>query len=183
MGGGSDRTASVPRYVLLVSNARGAATAPLRARVRELLGSDIKIVRVGANEIAAARSRRSHLASGPSVTTRGQRDRRFLVKAAGARFFLTATQLKVFMFLAQRQGQWVSAAELVQHALRTHHSDDSAIVRVHVHSLRRSLGAWARVVQTSPVRGRGYRLTSGYTFDFPAPPADVRDIGSRALQR
>jgi DNA-binding response OmpR family regulator len=80
------------------------------------------------------------------------------IEVAGARTRLTRTQFRLLQHLRANTGRWVTARELVKEALGTHHEDGSALVRVHIHAIRRALGPRALLIETDPARARGYRL-------------------------
>lgn len=67
---------------------------------------------------------------------------------------LTTKEFSVLEVLAQRAGEVVSKAEILEHAWDFAYDGDPNIVEVYVSALRRKLGA--RTIQT--VRGAGYRL-------------------------
>jgi DNA-binding winged helix-turn-helix (wHTH) protein len=169
--------AASPQCILLVTVGRRVATTTWLARIRKLLGPHLPIVACQPGKIAAFIDAQAALAnesdaSAFALIRRGcpskRKSTRVSVSAFGTDFRVTRTQLRILNILAQRTGQWVSATDLMKQALNTHHLGDSAVIRVHIHSLRRSLGAWSRVLETSPVRGRGYRLASEYPFQFRA---------------
>src|SRR5690606_10870766 len=74
----------------------------------------------------------------------------------GCEHYLTGTSIALLAHLAARRGLWVSSEELLQVGFNAHHDQTSSIVRVHVHGLRRDLGARRTLVESR--RGRGYRL-------------------------
>jgi len=80
------------------------------------------------------------------------------VEIAGARTRLTRTQFQLFRHLSSKTGQWLTPSELVKEALGTHHQNEAALVRVHIHAIRRALGPLAAVIETDPARARGYRF-------------------------
>jgi DNA-binding response OmpR family regulator len=82
------------------------------------------------------------------------------IEVAGTRTRLTRTQFRLLENLSIKSGRWVTPSELVKEALGTHHENESALVRVHIHAIRRALGPLARLIETDPRRARGYRLRS-----------------------
>jgi DNA-binding response OmpR family regulator len=80
------------------------------------------------------------------------------IEIAGVRTRLTRTQFRLFHHLARSADRWVTASELVKEALGTHHENESALVRVHIHAIRRALGPLAPLIETDPARARGYRF-------------------------
>jgi DNA-binding response OmpR family regulator len=80
------------------------------------------------------------------------------IEVAGARTRLTRTQFRLLHHLTTNAGRWVTAPELVKEAIGTHHENDSALVRVHIHAIRRALGPLAPLIETDPARARGYRF-------------------------
>jgi DNA-binding winged helix-turn-helix (wHTH) protein len=83
-----------------------------------------------------------------------------VVEVAGVRARLTRTQFRLLqhLILNATSGRWITAPELVKEALGTHHENDSALVRVHIHAIRRALGPLASLIETDPGRARGYRF-------------------------
>jgi DNA-binding response OmpR family regulator len=82
------------------------------------------------------------------------------IEIAGVRTRLTKTQFQLFQYLTAKSGQWVAPSELVTQALGTHHRTDSALIRVHIHAIRRALGTLAPLIESDPARARGYRFRS-----------------------
>jgi DNA-binding response OmpR family regulator len=80
------------------------------------------------------------------------------IEIAGARTRLTRTQFRLLEHLIAHRGHWVTASELVKEAVGTHHEQDSALARVHIHAIRRALGPLASLIETDPGRARGYRF-------------------------
>jgi DNA-binding response OmpR family regulator len=80
------------------------------------------------------------------------------IEVAGARARLTRTQFRLLQHLNVKRGHWVTASELVKEALGTHHENEAALVRVHIHAIRRALGPLAALIETDPARARGYRF-------------------------
>ena len=69
----------------------------------------------------------------------------------------TKTERRIVEYLQARAGAWVTAGEIIRDALGTHHRPDSPVVRVHIHFIRRKLGARRGVLESDPHRLRGYR--------------------------
>jgi len=84
------------------------------------------------------------------------------IEVVGVRTRLTKTQFRLLQHLNAKSGHWVTAPELVKEALGTHHENDSALVRVHIHAIRRALGPLAHLIETDPARARGYRFRSDF---------------------
>jgi DNA-binding response OmpR family regulator len=74
----------------------------------------------------------------------------------GERISLTALEFEVMRFLAERRGQAVSHAELVEGVWGYRYTGESNVDAVVVRGLRTKLGERASLIET--VRGRGYRL-------------------------
>jgi DNA-binding response OmpR family regulator len=70
---------------------------------------------------------------------------------------LTRTQFCILAYLISRPHRWITAAELIQEVLGTHHEPDTALIRVHVHNIRRRLGEAARYLLADRRCWRGYR--------------------------
>jgi DNA-binding response OmpR family regulator len=56
---------------------------------------------------------------------------------------LTATELKLVMYLAERAGTWVPSEELLTAVLGRPPREDYALIRVHLCNIRRKLGQHA----------------------------------------
>jgi DNA-binding response OmpR family regulator len=82
----------------------------------------------------------------------------FTVKIRDHVATLTATQFRILKLLVERAGQWTTPSCIVAEAVGTHHRADSSLVRVHLHAIRRALGPWASLIETSSRRSRGYRF-------------------------
>jgi hypothetical protein len=78
------------------------------------------------------------------------------IEVGGTRTRLTRTQFRLLEHLSVKRGDWVTPSELVKEALGTHHENESALVRVHIHAIRRALGPLAPLIETDPGRARGY---------------------------
>jgi DNA-binding response OmpR family regulator len=97
------------------------------------------------------------------------------IEIAGARTRLTRTQFRVMQQLSARRGHWITASELVKQAFGTHHEDEAALVRVHIHAIRRALGPLAPLIETDRARARGYRFRKDlvprpFSAKAPLPP-------------
>jgi DNA-binding response OmpR family regulator len=75
----------------------------------------------------------------------------------GAAFALKGKRFDIFVYLAQNRDRWVKSEELLKNVFETHHRSDTSLVRVHVHRLKRSLGALGWLVQSE--ERRGYRIS------------------------
>jgi DNA-binding response OmpR family regulator len=100
------------------------------------------------------------------------------IEIAGVRTRLTKTQFQLFQYLTAKSGQWVAPPELVTQALGTHHRTDSALIRVHIHAIRRALGTLAPLIESDPARARGYRFRgdlaqSGFTAPALGEPSKL----------
>lgn len=62
------------------------------------------------------------------------------------------------VYLVERRGRWVSANEIISRVCMTYHRDDSSLVRVHIHSIRRALGEMRSCIR-GDLDGRGYMFT------------------------
>jgi DNA-binding response OmpR family regulator len=82
--------------------------------------------------------------------------RTYTLRMGEARFSVTRTQLAVLTVLNKYRGTWVSARTLLAEALGIHGVHDTALIRVHVHAIRRRLGGFAHCLRGS--RGQGYML-------------------------
>jgi DNA-binding response OmpR family regulator len=70
---------------------------------------------------------------------------------------LSWRQFEIFRYLAERRERWVSSAEIVAGVCGTHHDEGTSLVRVHVHGLRKALGACGACIRSD---GRkNYMLT------------------------
>lgn len=76
---------------------------------------------------------------------------------------LTPTQFSIVAYLVGRSAHWVTAAEIIEHVLHTHHEPDTALIRVHVHAIRRRLGGAACYLQGDRRFWRGYRWSNQQT--------------------
>lgn len=70
---------------------------------------------------------------------------------------LTPTEFAIFQFLAERPGVWISSDRIITEVIGTHHAPRTALVRVHVHHIRRKLGDCGWCVRAE--HGRGYMLS------------------------
>lgn len=82
---------------------------------------------------------------------------------------LTRTEYRLFAHLVSRPEAWVATAELIRDVLGTHHRPDTPIVRVHVHALRRKLGACSVWLESDPHRTLGYRWVGPVPKTFSRP--------------
>jgi DNA-binding response OmpR family regulator len=78
----------------------------------------------------------------------------------GRAILLTPTQFLIVAYLVGRSAHWVTAAEIIEHVLHTHHEPDTALIRVHVHAIRRRLGGAASYLQGDRRFWRGYRWST-----------------------
>jgi DNA-binding response OmpR family regulator len=63
---------------------------------------------------------------------------------------------------------WLSQETLLTEVFGVRRTYDTALVRVHIHALRKALGAFAQCIESC--RGRGYRLVEIRGFN-PTKPA------------
>jgi DNA-binding response OmpR family regulator len=70
---------------------------------------------------------------------------------------LTPTEFAIFQYLAERPGMWISSDRIISEVIGTHHAPRTALVRVHVHHIRRKLGDCGWCVRAE--HGRGYMLS------------------------
>ena len=116
-------------YVVLVAH--------LRALMRRGAGERPALIRVGDLEIdPAARS----------CARRGR-----LIE-------LTAKEFSIVEFLARRQGEVVSKADLLDHAWDFAYEGDPSVVEVHISNIRRKIDKPFKTESLRTVRGAGYRL-------------------------
>ena len=70
---------------------------------------------------------------------------------------LTPTEFAIFSYLAERRGNWISSDRIITEVIGTHHAPRTALVRVHVHHIRRKLGEAGWCLRAE--HGRGYMLS------------------------
>jgi DNA-binding response OmpR family regulator len=70
---------------------------------------------------------------------------------------LTPTEFSIFQYLAERRSTWVSSEKIIADVIGTHHAPRTALVRVHVHHIRRKLGECCWCLRAE--HGRGYMLS------------------------
>jgi DNA-binding response OmpR family regulator len=70
---------------------------------------------------------------------------------------LTPTEFSIFQYLAERRGSWVSSEKIIADVIGTHHTPRTALVRVHVHHIRRKLADCGWCLRAE--HGRGYMLS------------------------
>jgi two-component system response regulator TctD len=70
---------------------------------------------------------------------------------------LTPTEFSIFQYLAERRGSWVSSEKIIADVIGTHHAPRTALVRVHVHHIRRKLADCGWCLRAE--HGRGYMLS------------------------
>jgi two-component system phosphate regulon response regulator PhoB len=69
---------------------------------------------------------------------------------------LRNAQFQLLLYLVERPLVWVSQQTLLSEVFGATSTYETALVRVHVHTLRRALGEYAQCIESS--RGRGYRF-------------------------
>ena len=70
---------------------------------------------------------------------------------------LTPTEFSIFQYLAERRGSWVSSDKIINDVIGSHHAPRTALVRVHVHHIRRKLADCGWCLRAE--HGRGYMLS------------------------
>jgi len=71
---------------------------------------------------------------------------------------LTAKEFSIVEFLARRNGEVVSKADLLEHAWDFAYDGDPSVIEVHMSNIRRKIDKPFRVHSLRTVRGSGYRL-------------------------
>jgi DNA-binding response OmpR family regulator len=71
---------------------------------------------------------------------------------------LSKTELAVLRCLMKNESRWLTSDTIIAASLKTAHTSDTSLVRVHVHAIRKKLGALGEHVQSR--RGLGYRFLS-----------------------
>jgi DNA-binding response OmpR family regulator len=69
---------------------------------------------------------------------------------------LSKTELAVLRCLMKNESRWLTSDAIIAASLGTAHTSDTSLVRVHVHAIRKKLGALGKHVQSR--RGLGYRF-------------------------
>lgn len=64
---------------------------------------------------------------------------------------------ELLAYLVIRRGEWVNQKTLLREVFGARRDYDTALVRVHVHALRRALGEQGRYIESR--RGSGYRCS------------------------
>jgi DNA-binding response OmpR family regulator len=70
----------------------------------------------------------------------------------------SALDFRLFVYLLKRRRSWVTPLDLLHDVFEVHHGTDTSVVRVHIHSLRRSLGAERHRILSE--RGLGWMLNA-----------------------
>ena len=78
-----------------------------------------------------------------------------LIRSAGP---MKRSELNLLVYLLSKPEQLISHMELIEGVFGGAHAEDTSLVRVHIHKLRRSLGARGTAIRT--VRGFGYWVDS-----------------------
>jgi two-component system alkaline phosphatase synthesis response regulator PhoP len=73
----------------------------------------------------------------------------------GVTITLTASEMQIVEYLKSHAHTWVTATSLMEHVFGYGSHADTTLIRVHVSSLRKKLGAHARVLESR--RTLGYR--------------------------
>lgn len=79
---------------------------------------------------------------------------------AGRLIELTAKEFSIVEFLARRNGEVISKAELLEHAWDFAYDGDPNVIDVHMSNIRRKIDKPFHVRSLQTVRGSGYRLIS-----------------------
>lgn len=80
------------------------------------------------------------------------------VQVGPKRVKLTPTEFAIFQYLAERPETWVTSDRIISDVIGTHHAPRTALVRVHVHHIRRKLGDCGWCLRAE--HGRGYKLAA-----------------------
>jgi len=80
------------------------------------------------------------------------------VEVMGRSVQLTPTEFSIFRYLAERPGEWVSSTRIISDVIGTHHTPRTALVRVHLHHIRRKLGESSHCLHAEHGRGYMFRL-------------------------
>jgi DNA-binding response OmpR family regulator len=73
---------------------------------------------------------------------------------------LTSKEFSIVEFLARRQGEVISKADLLDHAWDFAYDGDPSVIEVHISNIRRKLDKPFRTHNLRTVRGAGYRLVA-----------------------
>lgn len=103
----------------------------------------------------------------PSTSDEPERDRGKVeldeatrtLRVDGCSIPLTPTQFSIVAHLVRVSPRWVTAREIIERVLGTHHQRDTALIRVHVFAIRQRLGSAARYLEADQRYWRGYRFT------------------------
>jgi DNA-binding response OmpR family regulator len=101
------------------------------------------------SSIETARSRIISTEESPPSSHRGT------VIIDGNRIVLTAREMSLLLYLRARPRVWASTSELLSNVCDCSAQRDSTLVRVHVSSLRKKLGAFGKLIESR--RSYGYR--------------------------
>jgi len=77
---------------------------------------------------------------------------------AGRHYPLRSADFRLLSYLVEHEGRWFSEIDLLREVFHSRSSLESNVVRVHVFTLRRSLGPAGRCIQSK--RGSGYRFVN-----------------------
>jgi len=77
----------------------------------------------------------------------------------GEQFKFGPVAFAVVRHLVLNRGRWVSQREIVEQAIGTHYRADSAVARVQVHQIRKTLGHYRSCIQQEGNRGCGYMFS------------------------
>lgn len=135
-----------------------------KARLLDL-GADDCIVATSAPSVVEARMRaacRRALRSAGRTPPRSPAVRmdepHRTVEVMGKCVQLTPTEFSIFRYLAERPGEWVSSTQIISDVIGTHHTPRTALVRVHLHHIRRKLGDSSHCLHAEHGRGYMFRL-------------------------
>ena len=73
---------------------------------------------------------------------------------------LSPMQFRIFVYLAERRDRWVTCHEIIAAICGTHHDEDTSLVRVHIHKLRKALGSSRSCLRSNGRKGYMFTLAS-----------------------
>lgn len=74
---------------------------------------------------------------------------------------LSPMQFKIFVYLLERRDRWVTCSEIITAICGTHHDEDTSLVRVHIHKLRKALGSSQSCLRSNGHKGYMFTLAGG----------------------
>ena len=159
--------------LLTVTNLVAAGYQPPILVIRRSLGSEgaVALLDAGADYCVAhccpgeeidavlgALSRRGRLRHATADVEINEANRSISVK--GEPFEFGPVAFLVVRYLVQKRGQWVSQKELVEKAIGTYYRPDSAVARVQVFQIRKTLGHRRNLIRHAGKRGCGYMFVA-----------------------